>query len=77
VRQLAHAAGVSPTTVHLLETGQRMPQLLTAYKLCRALQVEPADIDEFRPLLAPNLSSSVPPSQSPERAPDDEEDPHT
>ena len=48
MRQLARQAGVSPTTIQLLEGGQHSPQLLTIYKLSRALGVEPAEIDEFR-----------------------------
>lgn len=48
IRQLARKAGLSATTVHLLETGQRQPQLLTIYKISHALGVEPATIDEFR-----------------------------
>jgi transcriptional regulator with XRE-family HTH domain len=48
IRQLARKAGMSPTTIYLLESGQRSPQLLTIYKLSRALDVEPAEIDEFR-----------------------------
>ena len=48
MRQLARRAGVSPTTIQLLESGQHSPQLLTIYKLSRALGIEPAEIDEFR-----------------------------
>ena len=48
MRQLARKAGVSPTTIYSLESGQHSPQLLTIYKLSRALGIEPAEIDEFR-----------------------------
>jgi transcriptional regulator with XRE-family HTH domain len=48
IRQLARRAGIAPTTIYLLETHQRTPQLLTIYKLSRALDVDPIDIDEFR-----------------------------
>ena len=48
IRQLARKAGVSPTTIYLLESGQHSPHLLTMYKLSRALGVEPTEIDEFR-----------------------------
>jgi DNA-binding XRE family transcriptional regulator len=58
VRQLASRAGISPTTVHLLETGRRVPHLLTAYKLGRALGVEPMEIDEFRAAFEPDPSQS-------------------
>jgi transcriptional regulator with XRE-family HTH domain len=48
MRQLARQAELSATTIYLLETGQRTPQLLTVHKLSRALGVNPAEIDEFR-----------------------------
>lgn len=48
MRQLARKAGLSATTIYLLETGQRTPQLLTIYKLSRALGVAPEEIEEFR-----------------------------
>jgi transcriptional regulator with XRE-family HTH domain len=48
MRQLARKAGVSPTTIYLLERGQHSPHLLTIYKVSRALGIEPAEIDEFR-----------------------------
>ena len=51
VRALAAQAGVSATTVHLLETGRRRPQFLTIERLSRALGVEPAAVDEFRAAL--------------------------
>lgn len=51
VRQLARKAGLSATTIHLLETGHRQPQLLSIYKISQALDVEPATIDEFRQAL--------------------------
>ena len=51
IRQLARRAGVAPTTIHLAETRQRAPQLLTIYKLSQALGVDPGDIEEFRPAL--------------------------
>jgi transcriptional regulator with XRE-family HTH domain len=51
MRQLARKAGVSPTTIQLLESGQHSPQLLTIYKLSRALGVNPEEIEEFRTAL--------------------------
>jgi transcriptional regulator with XRE-family HTH domain len=48
MRQLARKAEISPTTIYLLESGQRSPQLLTIYKLSRALGVAPDEIEEFR-----------------------------
>ena len=52
IRQLARRAGLSPTTIYLLETRQRTPQLLTVHKVSRALGVDPGTIEEFRPALA-------------------------
>ena len=51
MRQLARKAGISPTTIYLLESGQRSPQLLTIYKLSRALGIAPEEIEEFRRVL--------------------------
>jgi transcriptional regulator with XRE-family HTH domain len=48
MRQLARLAGISPTTIYLLERGERTPQLLTIYKLSHALGIEPTEIAEFR-----------------------------
>ena len=48
MRQLAHLAGLSPTTVYLTESGQRLPQYATMRKLAEALGVDPEEIDEFR-----------------------------
>jgi transcriptional regulator with XRE-family HTH domain len=48
MRQLARKAGLSVTTIYLLETHQRSPQLLTVYKLSQALSVDPMEINEFR-----------------------------
>ena len=56
VRALAKRAGVAPTTVHLVETGQRLPQLLTAQKLSAALGVEPNEVDEFRAAIEASLA---------------------
>jgi transcriptional regulator with XRE-family HTH domain len=60
MRQLARKAGISPTTIYLLENGQRSPQLLTIYKLSRALGVSPEEIEEFRRTL--DRESTVEPS---------------
>jgi transcriptional regulator with XRE-family HTH domain len=51
MRQLARKAGISPTTIYLLESGQRSPQLLTIYKLSRALGIAAEEIEEFRRVL--------------------------
>lgn len=51
VRALAKQAGVAPTTVHLIETGQRQPQYLTIHRLSEALRVDPMEVEEFRAVL--------------------------
>jgi transcriptional regulator with XRE-family HTH domain len=51
VRALAAAAGCSPNTVHLVETGQRVPQFETIRKLSDVLGVQPGQIAEFRAAL--------------------------
>ncbi len=48
VRALAQAAGCSPYTVHQVEMGRRVPQFDTIRRLAAALEVEPAEIVEFR-----------------------------
>lgn len=47
---LAKAAGVASSTVYLIERGgpSYRPRLTVIQKLCAALGVEPADVDEFR-----------------------------
>ena len=66
MRQLARKAGLSATTIYLLESGQRTPQLLTIYKLSRALGVSPDEIEEFR--RAMDRESAGEPSHEEERS---------
>jgi transcriptional regulator with XRE-family HTH domain len=47
VRELADKAGVSPNTVHLIETGQRIPQFRVIRAVSAALGVDPTAIEEF------------------------------
>jgi transcriptional regulator with XRE-family HTH domain len=51
VRALAELAGVAPTTVHLIETGQRRPQFLTIHRISEAMGVDPLEVQEFRSVL--------------------------
>lgn len=51
VRALAAAAGCSPTTVHEVETGKRVPRFDTIRRLSAALKVEPSQVVEFRQAL--------------------------
>ncbi len=48
VRALADAAEVSPTTIHLVETGQRTPHFGTMRKIAEVLNLDPREITEFR-----------------------------
>ena len=48
VRALADLAGVSKTTIQLVEAGQRAPHYGTIRKLAAALEVDPLEITEFR-----------------------------
>ena len=52
IRALAEKAGVSPHTVHQVETGQRPPRFATIRALSDALGVEPEQVAEFRAVLA-------------------------
>ncbi len=48
VRALADLAGVSKTTIQLVEAGQRAPHYGTIRKLAAALEVDPLEIAEFQ-----------------------------
>jgi transcriptional regulator with XRE-family HTH domain len=48
VRELAEQAHVAPATVHLAESGRRQPSIKVIRALCRALDVQPQEVDEFR-----------------------------
>ena len=48
IRRLAELAGLSPNTVHSVETGRRQPHYDTMAQIAGALDVEPTEIDEFR-----------------------------
>lgn len=52
---LAKAADVAPSTVHLIERGkgEYRPRFKVIRELSKALGVDPLDVDEFRPVLAP------------------------
>lgn len=47
VRALAAKAGVAASTVYLIENGRATPRFSVIAKLCTALGVEPAAVDEF------------------------------
>ncbi len=46
--KLAEKAGVSLYTIRNIETGASIPTLSVAAKIAEALEIEPAEIDEFR-----------------------------
>ncbi len=52
VRGLAEAAGVSPTTVQLIEQGERLPHYGTMRKIAAALHIAPGEIVEFQQAIA-------------------------
>ncbi|MCL4553076.1 MAG: helix-turn-helix domain-containing protein [Candidatus Marsarchaeota archaeon] len=45
---LAEKAGVARSTVHLIEVGKTTPRLSIMRRISEALEVAPAEIDEFR-----------------------------
>ena len=65
MRQLARKAGLSATTVYLLENGKRSPQLLTIYKLSRALGIDPHELTEFQQVMEAPRSSEVSTEEEP------------
>jgi transcriptional regulator with XRE-family HTH domain len=50
-RELAERAGVAESTVHLIEVGRTRPRFRVVRAICEALGVQPAEVDEFRPLI--------------------------
>ena len=47
MRDLAAKAGVASSTVYLIEHGRSVPQFAVIRKLAAALEVDPAEIEEF------------------------------
>lgn len=47
-RELASRAGVSQNTIINIETGRRVPRLLTMRRIAAALDVDWKDVAEFR-----------------------------
>jgi len=47
-RELARRANVAERTVINIETGQRVPRLLTMRRIADALEVDWKEVDEFR-----------------------------
>jgi DNA-binding XRE family transcriptional regulator len=47
-RDLAQKAGVTASTIYLIEVGRTEPRLKVMRQICEALGVKPQDVDEFR-----------------------------
>ncbi len=50
-RALAERAGITPATVALLEMRRTRATLTTIQKICSVLNIDPAEVAEFRPAL--------------------------
>lgn len=59
MRKLARLADVSPTTVYLIESGQRTPRYHTIRKLAEVLDVDPMEINEFRAAIEGALEGNL------------------
>lgn len=46
-RDLAEASGVSRSTIYLYEHGKVVPRFGNIKKICRVLDVDPNDVEEF------------------------------
>jgi transcriptional regulator with XRE-family HTH domain len=51
VRDLARQADVSTKTIVQVEHGRQLPRLRTIRRLCEALNVQPAEVEEFKAAL--------------------------
>ncbi|MFH1485610.1 MAG: helix-turn-helix transcriptional regulator [Chloroflexota bacterium] len=47
-QSLAEQASVAVSTIYLIEAGRTTPRFNIIRKLCKALMVEPEQVDEFR-----------------------------
>lgn len=50
-RDLARKAGVTASTIYLIEAGRTEPRLKVMRQICEALGVGPMEVDEFRTAL--------------------------
>ena len=48
IRELAHLAGVAPSTIHLTETGRTTPHPSVMRRIAAALAIDAREIEEFR-----------------------------
>ncbi len=60
-RDFATKAGLTPSTIYLIESGRTEPRLKVMRQICEALGVSPLEVDEFRTALegAPDRRSKV------------------
>ncbi len=47
-RDFAQKAGLTPSTIYLIESGRTVPRLKVMRQICEALGVGPMEVDEFR-----------------------------
>ncbi len=50
--RVSKMCGMRPSDLLRIETGKRTPRIGTAMKICRALSLNPREIDEFGPAVA-------------------------
>jgi DNA-binding XRE family transcriptional regulator len=48
IRELAHLAGVAPSTIYMIEVGRSTPRLGVVRRLAEALSVDPLTVTELR-----------------------------
>ena len=48
VRELAEQAGISPSTISVIEKGHGRPALSTIRKVSKLFNVDPLSVDEFK-----------------------------
>ncbi len=51
IRDLAQQARVAPSTIYLMEIGRLTPSLNVVRRLATALDIQIAEVDEFRPAI--------------------------
>lgn len=52
-RDLAKLAGITASTVYLVESGRTAPHFKVMRAVCAALGMQPSEVDEFRAVLEP------------------------
>jgi transcriptional regulator with XRE-family HTH domain len=62
-RDLAKRAGVSLATIYKVENRKSRPTITVVRKLAAALEVDPLEVDEFRPTLGAPAQLDLPEQQ--------------